>query len=62
MTRPEEAPDTQVPAEPILQSKSLRAMGPSVAINVSTDSIIHRVPRGLDERIQPGRPSCRQIR
>jgi len=37
MTRPEAAPGTQAPVEPILQSKSRRAMGLSVAINVSTD-------------------------
>ena len=54
ITIPELAPDAHAPADPMLQSKSLRATGLSVAMNESTDRFKISASRSLT-RLGSGR-------
>lgn len=51
MTRPDAAPDTHAPVEPILHRRLVKAIGLSLARNVSTE----RLPMSESRATLPGR-------
>lgn len=60
-TSPEPAPEAQAPVEPILHSRSVNAIGDSVAMNESTERFNNSASRSWMTLLGSGRPStfCR---